>query len=85
MARKRTTTAPTRESDGTLSEHLETLRHIRDLAIKGGNYSAAANAEIARGKAMGYYVNRRQVEATVTTAEPVRVVFEYPDNGRLEA
>lgn len=34
-------------------------------------------------KSMALFTDRQQIEASVTNAEPMRVVFEYPDNGRL--
>lgn len=40
----------------TLSTHLADLQLIRDAALKEGKYSAAAMAEIARGKACGHYI-----------------------------
>lgn len=67
----------------TLAEHLDDLKALREEAREKGMLSAAVTAEIARGKAAGLYVERQQVEASITNAEPVRVVFEYPDNGRM--
>lgn len=49
----------------TVDQHLADLKEIRDAAISEGKYSAAATAEIARGKVAGFYVER--VEATVST------------------
>jgi hypothetical protein len=40
----------------TLADHLEELRVLRDAALKDGRFSAAIQAEIARGKACGHYI-----------------------------
>lgn len=69
----------------TLSGHLKRLEELCSMAAEKGQMGAAINAEIARGKVSGLYVDRQQIEASVSAAEPVRVVFEYPDNGRLAA
>ncbi len=41
-----------------LQTHLATLANLRELATKDGRYSAAVQAEIARGKVVGLYVER---------------------------
>lgn len=45
----------------TLESHLEMLAKIRDAALADSKYSAAASAEIARGKAAGIQVERSVV------------------------
>jgi hypothetical protein len=42
----------------TLDGHLEELALLRDLAKKDGKWSVALNAEIARGKVGGLYIER---------------------------
>ena len=48
----------------TLESHLEDLQKLRNMAVKGNQYSAAISAEVARGKAAGLYVDR--IEGTNT-------------------
>lgn len=45
----------------TLDSHLKMLANIRELGIQQGKLSVALNAEIARGKAAGLYVERREI------------------------
>ena len=45
-------------SQVTMESHLAELARIRDLAIKAGQFSAAASAEANRGKVAGLYVER---------------------------
>ena len=59
----------------TLETHLDDLQSIRDCAVAEKQYGAAVNAEIARGKAAGLYVEK--VEASISS----RVVVYLPDNG----
>jgi phage terminase small subunit len=51
----------------TLESHLETLRELRDEAAAHGFYGAAINAEVARGKASGLYVERKEIAAALIT------------------
>lgn len=44
----------------TLEDHLKKLEALRNLAVKDKKYSAAINAEIARGKASGLYIEKLQ-------------------------
>jgi signal transduction protein with GAF and PtsI domain len=46
----------------TLADHLESLREMRDEALADRKFAAAIQAEIARGKAAGLYVDK--VEST---------------------
>ena len=50
----------------TLEKHLRDLERLRDLAESGEKYGPAIQAEIARGRASGLYVEK--IEATVTGA-----------------
>jgi phage terminase small subunit len=45
----------------TLETHLNDLKHLRDVSAKEGKYGAAVQAEIARGKASGLYIDRAEV------------------------
>ena len=42
----------------TLDQHLRTLLELRDGALSAEKYSAAVTAEIARGKASGFYTEK---------------------------
>jgi hypothetical protein len=53
--------AAVRTGQITLESHLNKLAEIRDMAIAAEDYSAANTAETNRGRAMGYYVERREV------------------------
>ena len=44
-----------------LDRHLGELAKLRDDAVKKGAWSAAINAEVARGKAGGLYVDQKLV------------------------
>ena len=46
----------------TLTGHLNDLKELRDGAKKEGQYGAAINAEIARGRAAGLYTGKQQVD-----------------------
>lgn len=45
----------------TFERHLSELAKLRDDAVKKGAWSAAINAEVARGKAGGLYVDQKLV------------------------
>ena len=45
----------------TVGRHLSELAKIRDEAIKHRSFSAATNAEVARGKAAGLYVDQKLI------------------------
>lgn len=55
----------------TLSQHLSKLEELRELAKEEGKYGPAIQAEIARGKAAGLYVERSQIagEIRITWSE----------------
>jgi len=44
--------------DVTREKHFRKLQEIGEKALEEGSYSAAVNAEVARGKAGGLYVNQ---------------------------
>ncbi len=45
-----------------MDRHFEQLAKIRDSALKKGAFSAATNAEVARGKVAGYYIDRKLIK-----------------------
>src|SRR5262245_51783883 len=48
------------ESHLTLEAHLAKLAEFRDKAAAAGKFGDAITAEVARGKALGFYVERRE-------------------------
>lgn len=50
----------------TLSQHLSKLEELRELAKEEGKYGPAIQAEIARGKAAGLYVERSHIDGEIT-------------------
>lgn len=48
----------------TYSGHLKKLAEIRDRAMENDKFAVALNAEIARGKAAGLYVDRKELNVT---------------------
>lgn len=52
----------------TVDQHMADLKRIRDAAFDEGKYSAAATAEVARGKVAGFYVERIEGEMNVKGA-----------------
>ena len=50
----------------TLSQHLSELEELRELAKEEGKYGPAIQAEIARGKAAGLYVERSHIDGEIT-------------------
>jgi len=54
--------APAIEKAGiTLEKHLDDLMRLRNMAVKDSKWAAAIQAEIARGKAAGLYVERTEL------------------------
>ena len=45
----------------SFEKHVTELGHIREEALAKGAFSAAANAEVARGKAAGLYIEQKMV------------------------
>ena len=43
----------------TYEKHITELAKIREQALKKGAFSAASNAEVARGKAAGLYIEQK--------------------------
>lgn len=53
----------------TLEQHLNDLKRLRDLAESNEKYGPAIQAEMARGKASGLYVDKVEVSLTDGLAE----------------
>lgn len=65
--------APAIEKAGiTLEKHLDDLMRLRNMAVKDNKWAAAIQAEIARGKAAGLYVER--TELTGKDGAPIPVM-----------
>ena len=50
-----------RKYEVTYENHGEQLAKLRDVALRNGAYSAAVNAEKARGQVGGLYVDRKEI------------------------
>ena len=48
--------------DFTIHRHFKELQKIREKALDEGSYSAAVQAEVARGKAAGLYVEQKIIK-----------------------
>ena len=55
----------------TLQKHLEDLEKLRDLAREKGNISAAVQAEIARAKAAGLLVEKKETKVEHKAWQPL--------------
>ena len=56
----------------TFERHITELGRIREAALGKGAFSAAANAEVARGKAAGLYIEQKIIPCLVNS--PLNVV-----------
>lgn len=56
----------TKSAQVTLAQHLSKLEELRELAKEEGKYGPAIQAEIARGKAAGLYVERSHIDGEIT-------------------
>ena len=45
----------------TLEEHSAELARLREMSLEAGNFGAAVNAEVSRGKAEGIYVDKKEI------------------------
>lgn len=70
LAAAQQTTA--KRAEMTVDQHMEDLKRIRDAAFNEGKFSAAAAAEVARGKVAGFYVEKVEVEDVTDRAEIMR-------------
>jgi len=50
-----------RKYEVTYEDHIQQLAKLRDIALQNGAYSAAVNAEKARGQVGGLYIDRKEV------------------------
>ena len=55
----------------TLKNHLEKLAELRDKADASEKWQAAIQAEVARGKASGLYVDKVEITGEVSLAEAI--------------
>ena len=46
----------------TLESHLDTLNELRNKAASAEQFSAAVTAEVSRGKASGFYVDKHEMK-----------------------
>ena len=56
-------------SNVTLESHLAELQWLREKAASAGKYSAAVQAEMARGKVVGLYIDRVAVSGSLDVTE----------------
>lgn len=59
----------------TLEQHLMDLKRLRDLAESEGKYGPAIQAEMARGKASGLYVEKTETKLTVDQVPKLEIVL----------
>jgi len=61
------------KAEETVENHLETLSSLRDAALRADKFGPAIQAEIARGKVKGFYVEKVEMTATIVgMAEKMR-------------
>lgn len=65
----------------TLEGHLTDLKELRDAAKGEGQYAAAISAEVSRGKASGFYVNKTEITGKDGETLNIGVTFVKPDCG----
>ena len=46
----------------TFERHIKELARLREQALKKGSFSSAVNAEVARGKAAGLYIEQKIIK-----------------------
>lgn len=59
----------------TLERHLETLDELRKGAVEIGQFGAAVQAETARGKVVGLYVEKHEVSGSLTLEQLVTASY----------
>lgn len=64
----------------SLDQHMDDLRSLREEARSAGQYGAAINAEISRGKARGFYVTK-----TEDVTDPMRKALGRMKPEKLES
>lgn len=68
--------AAAEEAKVTLAGHLEDLKRLRDAAEEKGQFAAAINAEIFRGKVSGLYGDRAEISSS--SIPIIKPVIELP-------
>ena len=63
----------------TLNEHTGQLARLREMALRSGNYGAAVNAEVNRGKVAGLYVDRVEDVTKATGADLGNFALQVAD------
>lgn len=64
------------KADLTLDRHLANLNALRNKAMKAQQFSAAVSAEVSRGKAAGFYVDRTETKHSGKVEVSVRFARE---------
>jgi phage terminase small subunit len=64
------------KADLTLEKHLASLNTLRNKAAKAEQFSAAVSAEVSRGKASGFYVDKTETKHTGKVEISVRFAHE---------
>ena len=64
----------------TLDQHMEDLKSLREEARAAGQFGAAINAEISRGKAQGHYVTK-----TEDVTDPMRKALSRMNPEKLDS
>lgn len=64
----------------TLDQHMEDLKSLREEARAAGQFGAAINAEISRGKAQGHYVTK-----TEDVTDPMRKALGRMNPEKLDS
>lgn len=67
----------------TFEGHLDELKRLKELAVKTNQLAPAIAAEIARGKAAGYYVAKSRVNLN-QPLKPLVLVIQREDGEILE-
>jgi|TARA_R110002072_G_scaffold36624_1_gene107702 phage terminase small subunit len=68
----------------SMASHLTALKEMRDEARENNHYSAAINAEVARGRVAGFYELKNKAEDAMeqmSTAELVEILEKYDEQG----
>lgn len=70
------------KTNRSFDDHLTQLEDLRDAAKNDGKWSAAINAEVARGKALGYYNHKRKIEITDPRDIDTAALIEQLNSGK---
>lgn len=60
----------------TLETHLADLKRLRDMAEASEKYGPAIQAEVARGKASGLYVEKQEITGSLEISKIERVIVD---------